>query len=252
MYEPEPSDMRARYAEAQALLDAGRFDEATAAFIWLWHHIGEHEPSAVCVRISFIASALEILAREHRPACERLVDLRDELTPIVDSGAATSNELQDWAVLCKVVHESERVLEWFDRVGPSYVPGPEHRWVMECCVIPLLKRRARWADVGRLYVEPLRILETLQRMLTDAPSIGAQHPESAFAIRASIEQGVLDDVGVMYAALRAAGREVDAESVLENARRFIPADLLESTVVNALTVAGRVSGERRRRWELAS
>src|ERR1039457_1826720 len=90
-YEPDPTDMRTRYAEARALLDAGRFDEATAEFIWLWQHIGEYEPSAVCVRVSIIASALDILAREHPPARERLVALRDELTPVIDSGAATSD-----------------------------------------------------------------------------------------------------------------------------------------------------------------
>ena len=89
---------------------------------------------------------------------------------LVDSGAATPDQLQDWAVLCRVVQESKRVLEWFDRLGPSYVPGPEHQWVMECCVMPLLKMRHRWADVGRLYVEPLRILETMHRD-------GGRHPE---------------------------------------------------------------------------
>jgi hypothetical protein len=252
MDEPELTDMRARYAEAQALLDAGRFDEATAEFVWLWQHIGEFEPSAVCVRVSIIASALDILAREHPPARERLVALRDELTPVIDSGAATSDELQDWAVLCRVVHQSERVLEWFDRMGPSYVPGPEHRWVMECCVIPQLKRRERWADAGRLYLEPLRILEGLHKMVTDIPSIAALHPEGASTIRASIEEGVLGDVGTMYASLRAAGRDVDAESVLKRARSFIPGELLERAVVDALTATARPSGQSRGRWELAS
>lgn len=251
-YVPEPSDMRGRYAEARALLDAERFDEATGEFIWLWQHIGEYEPSAVCVRVSFIASALEVLAREHPPARERLVALRDGLTAVVDSGTATSGELQDWAVLCKILHQSERILAWFDRMGPSYVSGPEHRWVMDCCVIPLLKRRERWADVGRLYVEPLGILETLHRLLTDAPSIAAQHPESALAIRASIEQGVLADVATLYASLWAAGRAVDAESVLQGARTFIPGELLERAVVEALEATQRASGARRGRWELAS
>ena len=42
----ERSDMRARYADAQELLAAGRFDEATAELVWFWQHVVEYEPSA--------------------------------------------------------------------------------------------------------------------------------------------------------------------------------------------------------------
>jgi hypothetical protein len=251
-HELERLDMRVRYADAQALLTDGRLDEATSELIWLWQHMVTHEPSAAGVRVSFVAAALEFLAREHPPARERLVALRDALAPVIHAGAATSDQLQDWAVLCRVVQESKRVLEWFDRLGPSYVPQPEHRWVMECCVIPMLKRLERWADVGRLYLEPLRILESLHEMLTDIPSIAAQHRGSASSIRASIEQGALGDIATMYACLRAARRDADAASVLEKARKLMPGEPLERAVADALSATGALSGERRSRWELAS
>jgi hypothetical protein len=63
--------VRARYADAQALLAGGHFDQASTELVWLWKHILDHEPSAVGVRVSFLASMLEVLASKPMPCSRR-------------------------------------------------------------------------------------------------------------------------------------------------------------------------------------
>jgi hypothetical protein len=233
----DPLDVKARYAQARELLTAGRLEEATTEFVWLWQNMLQHVPSMKGARVSFMASVLRTLAKRHLPARVHFRALRDELTPVVDSGTPSRSQLQDWAVLCNVVGESKRVLRWFDKMGPGAELPREHEWVIECVVIPLLKKRKRWADIGRLYHEPLRVLESKYNVVADIPRLTSRSPESAAEIRKAIEQNFLTTVGTLYASLRAAARDVDARAILEEARKLMPGVALESAIVVALREA---------------
>jgi hypothetical protein len=233
----ETLDVKARYAHANALLSVGKLDKATDEFVWLWQHMLEHQPSMCGVRVSFLASVVRTLAKKYPHARARFRALRDELTPIVDSGTPNRSQLQDWAVLCKVVGQNNRVLQWFDRAGPNFEPSREHRWVINCCVIPLLKKRGRWADIGRLYPNPLHVLRSAHAIVADIPMIITKRPKQAAEIRKSIERHFLGTVGTLYASLRAAARDVDAQTVLEEARRMMPGEPLEKVIGTTLKAA---------------
>jgi hypothetical protein len=145
-------------------------------------------------------------------------------------------ELGDWVVLCDVVDENARVLEWFDRMGPS--ASPVHDKSIELRLSRLLRAEGRWVDMGRLYPDALRQLRDQMRMLDRIPGLTAQRPEHAAQVRANIEQHVVAEVGALHAALRAAGRDSDAQAVLEEARKLMPGAQLETSVADALKAAG--------------
>jgi hypothetical protein len=90
-------EAKRRYAEANEHVAAGRLDDATAQFVWLWQNIVAEGPSLVGVRVSFMANQMQSLARRHPPAREQFLDLREELAPSVDGGAAMPTDLQDWS-----------------------------------------------------------------------------------------------------------------------------------------------------------
>jgi hypothetical protein len=235
----ETLDVKARYAHAKALLAAGKLDKATTEFVWLWQHMLEHQPSMCGVRVSFMAATLQTLAKKHPPARARFRALRDELNRVVDSGTPDRKQLQDWAVLCKVVGQNNRVLQWFDRTGPNFEPPREHRWVIDCSVIPLLKRQNRWADIGRLYRNrnPLHVVRSASAIVADMPRIVAKHPKSAAEIRKSIERHFLGTVGTLCASLCAASHDIDAQEVFEEARKTMPGERLDKAIMAALKAA---------------
>lgn len=92
--------------------------------------------------------------------------------------------------------------------------------------------------MGRLYPDALRQLRDQMRMLDRIPGLTAQRPEHAAQVRANIEQHVVAEVGAHHAALRAAGRDSDAQAVLEEARKLMPGAQLETAVADALKAAG--------------
>ena len=229
------AEAKRRYAEAGEHLAAGRLDEATAEFVWLRQSIVAEGPSLVGVRVSFMANQMQGLAKQHPPAREQFLALRDQLTPSVDAGTATPMDLQDWVVLCDVLDENARVVEWFDRMGPA--ASPVHMKFIEPRLSRLLRAARRWSDMGRLYRDPLRQLRDQTQMLERLPGLTAQRPELAAQRRTNIEQHVVVEVGALHAALRAAGRDADALAVLEEARRLMPGAPLETAVADALKAA---------------
>jgi hypothetical protein len=234
----EPVDVKLRYARARKLLHDGAFDEATTEFVWLWQHMLEHDMAMVGVRLSFMASLLTTLTAKHPPARERFTALRDSLGILVEAGSSSWMQLQDWAVLSKVLGETDRVVEWFDRQGAGYDLASQSARVMTNQLVPLLQAKGRWADIGRLYSEPLQLVQQQYKMVTDIPRLTAGQPESAAEISRSIEQHFLSRVAELYAALRAAGREADSQVVLDEARRLMPGDALEAAVAGTLKDAG--------------
>jgi len=232
----ERVDVKARYAHAKELSAAGSLDEAAAEYVWLWQNIFPQEPSLVGVRVSFMAMEMQAVARRHPSARERFLALRDELTPLVDAGAATPTQLGDWVVLCDVVDENARVLEWFDRMGPS--ASPIHAKSIELRLSRLLRAEGRWADMGRLYPDPLRQLRDQTQMVDRLPGLTAQRPEHAAQMRANIEQHVVAELSALHAALRAAGRDSEAQAVLEEARKLMSGEQLEIAIADALKAAG--------------
>lgn len=68
----QPMGMMGRMNLARALANAGKLDEATEAYAWLWEHMLEHEAAMFGVRASFVLA--EIV--DHR-SCRRCPTRRD-------------------------------------------------------------------------------------------------------------------------------------------------------------------------------
>ncbi len=129
-------------------------------------------------------------------------------------------------VLNNVLGDQERTLGWFDGVKDDQKAEATVRAVGRF-LIELLKARGRWADVGRLYRDPLKELAFHHETLTQAnlPMMAGVLPEGALAtvekvMKTQFRKSVVD----LHTSLRAAGRIADAEAVHAEALRLDPSD----------------------------
>jgi tetratricopeptide (TPR) repeat protein len=97
-----------RYKIGKQLTTAGRYAEATDQYIWLWENIPHEDPPMEGVRLSFIASDMENLAKMYAPARERFLPLR--------ATALAAGNRTDWIVLNRVLNDEQATLDWFDHV----------------------------------------------------------------------------------------------------------------------------------------
>jgi len=212
-------DGHLRDSSAKMALDDQRYDEATKGYVWLWNNIpgfdGAYETGWMGVRQSFMIKDLESLVRSHPPAHAAFSALRD-----ASGTAAPAFDLTDWfgpridwLVLNRVLAQEDRTLEWFNSVkaDPRYAPVIEH-----CAILLLapLKEGQHWADIGRLFANPLATLAELREFF-------------------SVEENFREEVVVLYAGLRAAGRRADAKAVREEAVRLDPSDKMRRALEQA-------------------
>ncbi|HEV8167296.1 MAG TPA: thioredoxin family protein, partial [Actinomycetota bacterium] len=152
---PDPDrDMQGRLRVAQALLHARRLDEAASEYVWLWHNIARVEPGMLGVRVSFMAGAIATLVEQHDGARAQFTALRDGAEAQAGRDRADRDARFDWLVLNEVLGDDERTVAWFDAVkhDPSQADVVEHAAHR---LVPKLEERERWADIGRIYRDPL-------------------------------------------------------------------------------------------------
>ena len=117
-------DMNGRLMLAKGMLAAGRNDEATDEFEWLWHNIAGVEPGMTGVRLSFMASEIATLIAAHPPARERFTRVRDQTAAALAAGGDAATRL-DWMVLNGLLGEDDRTVAWYD--SGQGRPGGAHR-----------------------------------------------------------------------------------------------------------------------------
>jgi hypothetical protein len=127
---------------------------------------------------------LQQLVTRHPPARERFLAFREALTAAVEAGAPMLQQFFDWASLCKSLGEEDRILAWFDTKGPRYEPPRDLAGIVEMQVVPLLRAKGRWADIGRLYRDPLQVVRHQQQMLSRIPMLTAQRLERRRSLQA--------------------------------------------------------------------
>ena len=216
-------DMRGRFRLARALRRAGRMDEATEELVWLWHNMVRVRPSMRGVRVSFMAGEMEDLAATHAPARERFARIRDELEPAPDGEGRF-----DWIVLNSLLRENERTLSWFDAVKDDAGSAP----TLEHCahrLVDILKEGRRWADIGRLYRDPLAEL-TRAHELSKPPPLPERDAAQLAMIAETFQRAFLDRAGLLVGCLQAAGRDAEAEAVRREALRLDPSDEMKHAV----------------------
>lgn len=238
-----PKDMRARTNLAKTLASSRRFDEATDEYAWLWRHMTEHQPSMMGVRMSFMLGEIGRLMQDHPPARQRFVALRDAIGPEGGPLAATATpeQVTDWMALSVTLGEPDRVLAWFDGNRSFLVERLDLERTLRG-LVPLLMKRGRWADIGRLLRDPLAALRHAHRRLEEMknqpppPDMVEMRPKMVEALEGSIRR----DAGLFVASLLAAQRDEEARAVLEEARRLLPGEETERAIQETAQKAGVV------------
>jgi thiol-disulfide isomerase/thioredoxin len=214
-----PGDIDARLNLARELTRAGRYDEAVIEHVWLWEHMLELVPSMYGVRMSFFAHDLTILVNAYAPAREAISAVRDRAAP-PDAGAIAIESFHDWVCLNGVLGETERSLAWFDALSAVRRADLESS-IIEHDIIPLLIEKARWADAGALYGNPLETLDGAADILRHTEAM-ANDRDLPPGLIASSRRSFRKSAATLIRALRAAGRDEDVNSVERRAREVDP------------------------------
>ncbi len=237
-------EMRSRLDAAEGLSKAGRHDEATTEFVWLWENIDRVEPSMEGVRVSFMANEIRGLVDKHEAARARFAGIRDRTASLADADLTTARLRFDWIVLNDILSEPERTLAWFDGVKTD----ERYALVLDRCafrLIKLLEKRERFGDIGRLYKDPVAALVKQHRALVPPPDITAEPgPDVPDPIRPLMRQmlqmlldglpkEVIEDAAFMVKCLLAAGRTVEADAVEREAHRIDPSEEMRAALEKA-------------------
>jgi len=220
------TDMQGRLSFAKELMHNNDHAKATEHYVWLWHNMEQVEPGMGGVRVSFMAGEIKRLVGAFPAARDSFAAIREEAGRAADADPAANNKRLDWVVLNNVLGDQEQTLAWFDGVKDEPKAEATVRAVGRF-LIELLKARGRWADVGRLYRDPLKELAFHHETLTQAnlPMMAGVLPEGA---RATVEKVMTTQfrksVADLHTSLRAAGRNADAQAVHAEALRLDPSD----------------------------
>ncbi len=218
----QPANMFGRMKLARALANAGKLDQATDAYVWLWQHVLEHDPAMVGVRFSFMLAEIGDLVGRHPPARTKFATLRDAAAPQPESVPAS---FDDWVALNQALGELEKTLQWYDREREQLASKTELAPLLERAVVPLLIERERWADAGRVYVDPVASVRQHHEIIGQfaehrPPEMDdAEFDELRGHIAAQFRNAALQ----VHRCLIAAGRSDEAAMVVAAARELDPA-----------------------------
>ena len=145
------------------------------------------------MRNSLVASDMTALASQFAPAKEQFTFFRNE---------ATQTYRSDWVTLNSVIGDGNATLAWWDKVKSDPAKQAELKSTAGN-LKSLLLQRGRFADVPRLYADPMAQLKDDYRFAQMVKETGDQNydpfPRAA---------------GIMYACYLAAGRDQDAQQIV--------------------------------------
>jgi hypothetical protein len=238
------SDMERRLRAARDLLAAGRDEEATVEFIWLWENMDRIEPSMDGVRVSFMAENIRTLVDRHEAARALFAHIRDRSASLADVDLTTARQRHDWMVLNDILSEPARTLSWFDQVKND----DRYATVLDRCDFrlgKLLTAEGRFADLGRLYKDPVATFVKQHHNYTPPPNISTEPgPEVSEKVRpvmrkmlqsilAGMSKYLIEDAELMVKCLVAAGRKAEADALEREARRIDPSDEMRAALERA-------------------
>lgn len=231
-------DTQARYRLAEELADNGAYDKALDEYLWLWQHMLEFEPSMVGVRSSFMAGDMGELASVHEPARAAFADLRDRAEKRLEEKPAW-DDLDDWITLNDVVGDQDKTLEWFDRIkqDPQKLQAIGRRAYM---IEPLLREHRRWADLGRIYHNPIQDVRRYAGILHITPEPKGEMRSEVAAIQ---YKHFLDSSAQIYAACLAADRDREAVEIADFLTTQYDAHEAKLSMIHAALEAGVVQEE---------
>jgi hypothetical protein len=226
--------MLKRVGAAQDLVRRGKYREATDEFEWLWENMDRVEPGMYGARMSLLAKYIGRLVGKHPSARVTFTEIRDRAAILATADHPTARLCLDWIVLNEILGEQERTLAWFDSVKKderyaTLLDRVAHR------LVPLLTSRDRFADIGRMYKDPVATFVNFHHTFQAPPHIDADpyHPDPQLSpnLQSVMRQGlrrildrlpkhVIREATLLVKCLLAAGRTADADAVEREARRL--------------------------------
>lgn len=237
-------DVDARYDLARKLAQDGHFELAADEYSWLWQNMLEHVPAMSGVRLSFMAGDMGDLARKSEAARKKFTLLRDRTGTLVQGQKVDPDDLTDWLVLNEILGDAKTTLAWFDTVKdqPKWKPMLERQ---SHHLSEVLIKEKRWADIARLYSDPMRQIDTqheLLKMLSGMPAPAGVDEATRKLIEESPRESFREKVSQLYASLLAAAREKEAQAFAEKARKLDDS----GAMVRALVAMSLEAGQPRR------
>ena len=220
--------VRERHALARTLLLEGRDDEALEHYLWLWTCGLEQEPGWRGVRYSFLLAELAELIRRSVRAREAFAGYRDLLDAQLGNNPA--GVLADWFALNQALGEVERSLGWFD-AQPAEVLERIPQPLLQQWLSGPLKTRGRWAELARLYPQPLASLKLRHRLIAQ---VVRGKSEAGAEVDRFAHQSFREHACDLVRALFAAGRAAEADEVADQARALHPGPALEAALAEVM------------------
>jgi hypothetical protein len=233
---PAQHDVGLKHSAATILLSERSYEEATAAYAWLWNNIPGCDRASMGVRISFMAQDIASLISADKGASALFEEIRD-----ASEAAATAYDPKgwfgprvDWVTLNGTLHDTERTVTWFSQANsdPACRPVIDH---VASLLLEPLKERRRWADVGRLFTDPTAKLLETHRALGLADMLGPQRlgEERFSTVKRVAGAQFRETVLVLYSGLIAAGRVSEASKLRSEAIRLDQSDEMRTVLENA-------------------
>lgn len=222
-----PDDLQGRMRLADALMMRGLPAEALREYLWLWQHGAEADPAWIGVRQSFLLREIEALVAQSREAGEAFARLRDAAGESLGEAALRA----DFLALNEVLGESGRSLAWWDSVKHAPLAGLEN----DPHLLSLLEREGRWADLGRLVRDPVAALRREAEIDQESREhLPPEMPEEfAAQLQAFMAQHLRERAAALLRAMRAAGRDSEAEAVAAQARKLDGSREMEEALAGA-------------------
>ena len=241
-------DVRDRLEIARGLVDAGELDAATAEYVWLWQNIGEHEPTMLSVRGSFMAGEMAALARESDASRAAFTQLRDALTARLESGETSRSNLTDWLTLnIDVLDDDGAVRAWVDRIWERPT-GPDTLRAMGHLVIDWLIEQGDWARAGAAQPAASVFLPQTRGMRLMMLQADRGLEQEAM-MREVSDRWFIDRIATYHASCLAAGRDEDAWRAADELLKDVPTDEARAGLCRDALRAGAV---RPRHAEIAA
>ncbi len=217
--EGEKQDIQARMDHAEQLARERKWEEAAGEYVWLWKNMLQHQPSTYGVRLSFMVDDMKELARASKEARKRFTELRDEAGKALEKEKVAVDDVVDWVALNRVLNNGAATLKWYDKVkGEARWKGLVSRVSRDLAVLFVESRR--WADVGRLYADPVAELEREHSHVTNAPPVALPkelNEEMRRQIKDIPARLFREKTSRIYAGLLAAGRDREAQKFVARA-----------------------------------
>lgn len=213
------------------LLNAERdLDKATDEAVWLWQNMAKKDASLSGVRVSFFAGDLARLIKARPEAAAPFRRLRDEAWGAYNADADKLESLSDWATLNEVLRDSDKTLEWFDRVkaDPASARALQR---LSFRLERLLIESGRTADICRIYPDPVEKLQRDDELRKMMPRLSDEQQDRM--VRQSEDRRFREAASLMYASLLMAGRKDDAARCAAAAIRLDDTGPMRAALVRA-------------------